>query len=166
MFHPHANVARLYLKRCEGERGFISAKYFVLSECNGLWDYLEISKELMFLKKAFKEDFMMDKQGKKEYDRGTKERNETNWKKENLQGKSPKPIANFAGSVSCHWLRSGYVRRAHTKVIITAVHDPALKTNWIKANIDGADCSPLCRVYHSVDELSMHVAHRRVQLAK
>ena len=33
---------------------------------------------------------MMDKQGKKEYDRGTKGRNKANWKKENLQGKFPK----------------------------------------------------------------------------
>ena len=34
-------VYRLYLKRCEGGRGLISAKDFVLSECNRLWDYLE-----------------------------------------------------------------------------------------------------------------------------
>lgn len=32
-------------------------------------------------KEVVKDDFMMEKEGKKEYDRGTKERNETTWKK-------------------------------------------------------------------------------------
>ena len=32
-------------------------------------------------KEVVKDDFMMKKEGKKEYDRRTKERNETNWKK-------------------------------------------------------------------------------------
>ena len=36
-FHPRVNVARLYLKRCEGGRGLISAKDCVLSEYHGLW---------------------------------------------------------------------------------------------------------------------------------
>ena len=74
-FHPRANVARLYLKRCEGGRGLISAKDCVLSECNGLWDYLEKSEPM--LKEVVKEDFMVEKEGKKEYDMRTKERNET-----------------------------------------------------------------------------------------
>ena len=39
LFHPHANVAGLYLKRCEAGRGLISAKNCALSECNGPWDY-------------------------------------------------------------------------------------------------------------------------------
>ena len=60
---------------------------------------------------------MMDKQGKKEYDRGTKGRNKATWKKENLQGKFPKSIANFAGSVSWHWLTSGYVKRAQKQLL-------------------------------------------------
>ena len=32
-------------------------------------------------KEVVKDDFMMEKEGKKEYDRRTKERNETTWKK-------------------------------------------------------------------------------------
>ena len=40
LFNLRANVARLYLKRCEGGKGLISAKDCVLSECHGLWDYL------------------------------------------------------------------------------------------------------------------------------
>ena len=88
LFHSHANVARLYLKRCEGGKGLISAKDFVLSECSGLWNYLGKSEEPV-LKEVVKEDFMMEKEGKKEYDRRTKERNETNWKEKKLIRKVP-----------------------------------------------------------------------------
>ena len=73
LFNLRANVARLYLKRCEGGKGLISAKDCVLSECHGLWDYLEKSKEPM-LKGVVKEDFIMEKEGKKEYDKRTKNR--------------------------------------------------------------------------------------------
>ena len=69
LFHPRANVAWLYLKRCEGARGLIPAKDRVLSECNGLWNYLEKSEKPL-LKEGVKEDFMMGKEGKnRRYDR-------------------------------------------------------------------------------------------------
>ena len=32
---------RLYLKRCKGGTGLVTAQDYVLSECSGLWDYLE-----------------------------------------------------------------------------------------------------------------------------
>ena len=41
LFYPCANNVRLYLKRCKGRRGLISAKDSVLSKCNGPCDYLE-----------------------------------------------------------------------------------------------------------------------------
>ena len=42
---------------------------------------------------------------------------------------------DFVGSVSWQWLRSGYVKK-NTEAIITAAQDQALRTNWIKSNID------------------------------
>ena len=56
--------------------------------------------------------------------------------------------------------------KKNTEAIIIAAQDKALRTNWIKANIDGVDCSPLCRVCHSVDESAMHIAGGCEQLAK
>ena len=88
MFHPRANAARLSLKRCEGRRRLISVKDCVISECNELWDYLEKSEEPM-LKEVDKEDYIMEKEGKKECDRRNKERNETNWKEKSLHGNFP-----------------------------------------------------------------------------
>ena len=51
------------------------------------------------------------------------------------------------------------------KAIITAAQDQTLRTNWIKANIDGVDCFFLCGVCQSVDESSMHIASRWTKLA-
>ena len=51
------------------------------------------------LKELVKEDFMVEKERKKEYDRKTKERNETNWKEKSFHGKFPKLIAEFVDSV-------------------------------------------------------------------
>ena len=37
------------------------------------------------LTEVVKDDFVMEKEGKKEYDRGNEKRNETNWKEKSLQ---------------------------------------------------------------------------------
>ena len=100
-------------------------------------------------KEVVKEDFMVEKERRKDYGRRNKERNRTSWKEKRLQ-------TLFADSVSWQWLRSGYIKR-NKKAIITAAQDQALGTNWIKANIDGVDCSLLCGVCQSVDESSMHI---------
>ena len=89
------------------------------------------------------------------FDRRTNERNETNWKEKSLHGKFPKSIVDFLDSVSLQCLRSGYVKK-NTDAIITTVQDQAL----------AVDCSPLCRVCHSVDESFMHISSRCEQLEK
>ena len=99
LFHPRANVAMRRRKRIK------SAKDCILSKSNGLWDYLEKSEEPM-LKEVVKENFMMEKERKKEYESRTKERSKTNWRERSLHGKLPKPIGDFADSVSWQWLRS------------------------------------------------------------
>ena len=69
------------------------------------------------LKEVVKEDFMMQKEGKKEYNRRSKERNETNWKEKSLLEKFPKSIVDFADSVSWHWLRSRYVKKTKKQLL-------------------------------------------------
>ena len=141
------------MKRCEGGRGLISVKDCTISESNGLWDYLEKSEEAI-LKEVVKEDFMVEdfmvkEEGKKEYDRKTKERSEMNWKEKKLYRKFLKLIADFMDSVLRQWLRSGYIKGMQTDTSITAAQDQAMRTNWLKANKDGVDCSP-CVEYASL----------------
>ena len=44
------------------------------------------------LKEVVMEDFIMEKEGKKEYDKSTKETNETDWKEKSLHGKFPNQL--------------------------------------------------------------------------
>ena len=109
LFDPRANVAMRRRKRIK------SAKDCILSKSNELWDYLEKSEEPM-LKEVVKENFMMEKERKKEYESRTKERNKTSWKERSLHRKLPKPAVDFADSASWQWLRSGYVKKTHKKL--------------------------------------------------
>ena len=86
--------------------------------------------EKPMLKGVAKEDFMMEKERKKEYGRRTKERSEINWKEKSLHGEFPKSVVDFADCVLWQWLRSGYVKK-NTEAIIVAAQDQTLRTNWI-----------------------------------
>ena len=77
------------------------------------------------LKEVVKEDFMVEKERRKEYARRNKERNKTNQKEKSLHGKFPKSVVHFADSVSQQLLRSGYIKK-NTKAIITATQNQAL----------------------------------------
>ena len=163
-FHPRANVARLYLKRREGGRGLLSVEHCVRSESNSLWDYVSNSEEPL-LKHVLDENFMVDNKGKDEYDKEFKERCERNWKRKVLHGKFPESIKDVGSEETWLWLKTGWVKK-NTEAIVTAAQDQALRTNWIKARIDGQDVSPLCRVCHEADESVMHIASGCELLAK
>ena len=49
-----------------------------------------------YVEDVVKEDFIMENEGKEEYDRRTKKSNEINWKEKSLHGKFPKSIVGFA----------------------------------------------------------------------
>ena len=77
------------------------------------------------LKAVGKEDFMVEKERRKEYARRNKERNKTNQKEKSLHGNFPKSVVHFADSVLQQLLRSGYIKK-NTKAIITATQNQAL----------------------------------------
>ena len=107
----------------------------------------------------------MEKEGTKEYYSRIEKENKIISKEKSLHGMFPKSIVDFADSVSWQWLRSRYIKK-NTEAIITSAQDQTLRTSWIKANIDGADCSSICKVCHSVNDSAMHIASRCKQLAK
>ena len=77
------------------------------------------------LKAVGKEDFMGEKERRKEYARRNKERNKTNRKEKSLHGKIPESVADFVDSVSWQRLRSGYIKR-NKKAIVSAAQDQVL----------------------------------------
>ena len=51
-------------------------------DCGVIWK----NKKKPMLTEVVKDDFVMDNKGKKEYDRRTQKRNETNWKEKSFHG--------------------------------------------------------------------------------
>ena len=165
LFHPRANVARLYLKRKDGGRGLISVEQCVKSEENSLWDYVSTSQEQL-LKIVVKEDFLVEKTGKAEYMKQHTETLRQNYHEKAMHGKYPEVIKDQADlNKTWMWLKSKYVKKA-TESLITAAQDQALRTNWIKTNIDKTEISPLCRICHKEDETVSHIVSGCSELAK
>ena len=54
------------------------------------------------------------------------------------------------------WIRKGYLRK-ETEGFISAAQKQALRTNWVKKNIDGQDVSEKCRKYGEKDESITHL---------
>ena len=77
------------------------------------------------LKEVVKEDFMVEKERRKEYARRNKERNKTNRKEKSLHGKFPKSVTDFVDRVPWQRLRSGYIKRKK-KAIVSAAQDQVL----------------------------------------
>ena len=81
----------------------------ILSTKSMQWTMGLFGKVRGMLKEVVKEDFMVEKEGRKEYARRNKERNETNCKEKILHGKFPKSVVDFTDSVWWQWLSSGYI---------------------------------------------------------
>ena len=65
---------------------------------------------------------------------------------------------------SWSWLKSGYLKK-ETEGMILAAQDQALRTNWIKSNIDKEDISSKCRMCGERDETIAHVVSECQKLA-
>ena len=107
------------------------------------------------LKEIGKEDFMVEKEGEKEFNTRNKERNEPTGRKKAYMGKFLKSIVDFADSVFVAMVKVRICKK-NTEAIIMA----AQNQTWM-SNIGGVDCT--C---YSVDESSMHMANGCKQLAK
>ena len=156
--HPRANVGRLYLKRREGGRGLISVEECIKAESKGLYEYIqEKAKEEPMLEEVRKENILMEDETKDAYQKRLHLERATGFKEKALHGKFKSSTEKVADERSWEWLRMGYMKKG-TEALITAAQDQALRTNWIKANIDKQDCSPLCRLCNKKDESAMHIA--------
>ena len=65
------------------------------------------------------------------------------------------------------WLlvKKGYLKK-ETEGLIMAVQDQAIRTNWIRHNIDKKDISPSCRLCGERDETVSHIVSECKELAQ
>ena len=63
------------------------------------------------------------------------------------------------------WIRKDYFKK-ETEGLIFAAQEQALRTNWIRKNIDGQEVSEKCRIYGERDESIIHFIAECKKLAQ
>ena len=159
--HPKSDVDRLYLPRKRGGRGLLGCERSVRTEANSLGWYVKKSVEPL-LKEVGRSN-ILDVDGsipKESYKQKLRTTTEERWKDKRMYGQYYREMSEVADlSKTWMWLRKSDLK-PETEALICAAQEQALRTNYIKCNIDGSIESPLCRlckekgesVYHIVSE--------------
>ena len=66
---------------------------------------------------------------------------------------------------SWNWLKNGYLKK-ETEGTILAAQDQALRTNWVKSNVDKENISSKCRMCGEREETIAHVVSECQKLAQ
>ena len=109
------------------------------------------------LKEVRRENILNKDETKEQYQKRLHEKRANGFTERSLHGKFKSSIEGIADQRSWEWLKMGYLKKCRA-ALITAAHDQALRTNWIKAKIDKQDCSPKCGICQQEDESAMHTA--------
>ena len=156
LYHPQSVVDRLYIPRKEGRGGLLSIVDCVENEEESLSIYVDQAEErLLKLVKSEKTLPQYDEQVS-ETKKQKKEERKWQWKEKHLHGKFLRETEEVQGEGTWGWIRKGYLKK-ETEGLVFAAQEQALRTNWIKKNIDGQDISEKCRMCEEMDESIVHV---------
>ena len=84
-----------------------------------------------------------------------KEEKMLKWKEKALHGKLMRDTEEVRSEASWCWVRKGFLRK-ETEGMIFAAQEQAIRTNWIKKNIDKQDISEKSRMCGERDESISH----------
>ena len=163
--HPRSDVDRLYLKRVEGGRGLQCLEEVVKLEELSLAFYLS-KKEDKLLKEVVQEGLFQETEDPNERKRQNTAERKKRFEEKILHGqfeRGIKEVKDQKGSWLC--LNKGYLKK-ETEGLIVAAQDQALRTNWIRRNIDKENISAKCRLCGENDETIAHVLSECKQLAQ
>ena len=168
--HPQADVDRLYVPRKAGGRGLQSIEEVVHREENALatFFYNSINTEIIALRPHFlQENIIKGKKINKEEDKGLDQQKRIEgWQKKSLHGKYPTAVdASADPQDTWEWLHRSDLKR-ETEGLLVAAQDQALRTNWIKNQIDKDGTQPSCRLCFHRDETIDHVLSGCKKLAQ
>ena len=80
-----------------------------------------------------------------------KEERHKQWKEKRLHGKFIKETEEVRSEETWGWIRKAYLKK-ETEGLIFAAQEQALRTNWIRKNIDGQEVSQICKMCEERDE--------------
>ena len=166
-FHPKSDVDRLYLPRSKGGRGLISCESCIRSEENSVGFYMKNSMEPLLEQVRMSgviqtEECLPKEQYKKEK---TTEK-EQNWKEKKMYGQYCREASDdIDKNKMWRWLQKSDLK-VETEALICAAQEQAIRTNYIKFNIDKTVESPLCRMCGEKGESIGHVVSECEKLAQ
>ena len=159
-FHPKGDTDRLYFERAKGGRGLISVQDCISIEVESLRKYVQQSNERLL--KVVNSEEMLEK-GKTKND-VRKERLEK-YKSKTLHGKFITNTQEGRDDCTWAWLRKGDLKK-ETEGMIMAAQDQALRTRYIRKEIDKEDISSKCRLCDEREETIAHIVSECKMLAQ
>ena len=87
------------------------------------------------------------------------------WKEKQLHGKFVRETEEVISQVTWRWIRKCYLKKEKVGLIFAA-QEQALRTNWLRKNIDGKDVSEKCRICGERDESITHLIAECKKLAQ
>ena len=152
--HPKADVDRLYLQRCEGERGTAGLDDCVQVEAHSLDKYLSTSKEKMLNEVSHSR---IVGRNKEEIDKEHQEK----YEEKPLPGHFRKVVEEVRGKRSWDWLKKGYLKK-ETESTIVASQDQALITRNMRNVVYGENVQSIC-VYVVLLMKQLHILFQNAQ---
>ena len=163
--HPQGDVDRTYLKRKKGGRGLISVEECVMLEKTSLGFYINEKVE-MLLQEVVKEDIITEKEDPRTVKERLYKAREDKYNSKPLHSAFCRETKEINDQEkSWHWVKKGYLKK-ETEGLIMAAQDQAIRTNWIRHNIDKEDISPLCRLCGERGETVSHIVSECKELAQ
>ena len=136
MYHPQNDTDRLYIPRMEGGRRLLSIADCVETEEQNLSLYLDQLEERL-LRVSKSERVLPQYEGPVSTTKNQKkEQRYKQCKKKQLHGKLVRETEEIRSEETWGWIRKGYLKK-ETEGLIFVAQEQALRTNWIRKNIDG-----------------------------
>lgn len=103
---------------------------------------------------------------KNEYRRRDLDQSEEKWRNKKMYGQYVREVSESADEgKTWRWL-SKCDLKPETEALICAAQEQAIRTNYVKCNIDKSVASPLCRLCHKKGESISHVVSECKKLAQ
>ena len=158
-------VARLYVPRAEGVRDLISVDKCIGQAKNSLQNYILHSDEKRIQAATKGELVTHDLETPKDFKQRRKAESKAEWEEKVLYGQFLRQTDSERNEKTWAWLQRGHLKR-ETEAVITADQDQAIRTNYIKANIDKTQENDLCRLCRQAKETVSHIVRRCSKLAQ
>ena len=145
--HPKCYVDRLYTKRKEEDSGLISVECSVRDEKNSLSFYVanfeeNLIKGVTAAKTVNTEATVTSGEFKKQKVQELKQK----WCEKKLQGQFVREMPEKVDKdKTLQWLSKSDLKIG-TEALLCAAQEPAIRTNYVKHNIDKTSESPLCKL--------------------